>query len=1605
MRRHRRSSRTFALLAVLAATITCTDELVIPDAKQRVRATVTLQAWPDTLLAAEPGVLRVIIADSLGRRITDAPVAWASDDTSVVWVDTLAHRDTVQFEARGPGQTTITVSVGGGVFVPTDISQSVDVVLSGVSVLSPGDTSVIPALGDTLIVNATGRGYEGAPVQGSGLSWSRSGSAFTLAEAPDGDAATVVSDANGSGWIRVSHNACSGDCTDSVFVRVEQKVATVEMDRDSVSMTSLGDTIRVAVAEALDSRGHAVPGVSTSWESSDTLVATVDSTGLATAVGNGTAALRASVQETTDSIPVRVAQVVDTVQIALDSVGLLVGDTLTFDVVVLDANAFPVAGALPDWSSSDEAVASVDDAGLVIALGLGFTTVTATAGTKADSVGVSVAVLADSVDVAPDTLVLHSLGATGSLAASAFAAGSAVPGKVFAWHSPDTLVVRLQGRGLVEGVANGSGRVVASVDGIADTSYVIVEQVPDSVAVTPTSATVVPGDSVDFGAEVYDALGVSIADAAVAWASSDTAVAHVDSTGLAFAEQPGEVVIIATAGAAMDSAALVVTAEGIGPVDPHNFADGFEGGLESWWSDFSTKASPTVVVAADAPEGSHVFECDVPAPNALGYDCAAEVLGLNTDSVGAWRLTFQAKDFPSDDNGWFHVAVGAGGRSEPPDVVDFVEFGAGAFAGDQYYYRYVQVGGDPQLTGVQREDEVFHSFDITSDGVDVIVRIDDDIVGALPGKAMVAEWIAAGVGGPTKKFHLDDVRFVASDTINVLDSLFIVPPADSLQAVGDTVTLEARVLAADGDTIPGLPLTWSSLDTTVATVDSTGLVTVVALGTTGIAASYRMLADTAYIINAPDPSDFSDGFEDGLGPWWTDFSTKVTPTAIAAPDAPEGTMVFECDVPSPNETGWDCAAEVLGLNQSAIRAWRLSFQAKDFPGDASGWFRVAVGAGTSSEPPGVVEYVSLVAGAHAGANYAYRHWAATGAEPFRLTDTPREDGVFHSFEITSDGTDVLFTVDDDIVGALPGKAMPAQWIMAGVGGPEKKFHFDDVRFVASDTISFLDSVYVVPSADTLDAVTDTLPLTAYVLATSGDTIPGLPLLWSSLDTNVATVDSAGLVTAVGRGTARIVANYRHVADTAYVEIVFDPDDFADGFEAGLLSHWTDVSTSVTHPEIIAVSDAPEGTHVFECDVSGGNVSGNDCSAEVRGLNPGARASWRFTFMAKDLTGTNTGGWLAGVLAGDSTEAPDRTSWAEFNVQRGSVDPPYFGYMYSAAPGVAQYASTAFLRDDGAFHGFEILSDGSDLFWRIDGDYVGARSGGAFDARLVVLGVAAPTSGLQVDDVRFLVSDSITVLNSLDITSATDTLTAGIGDTLKLAAQLLASNGDTIPDLPVNWGSLDTTVAAVDSTGLVAAVALGTTRIVASYRSTADTVQFVVVDSMTFLYDLSDFQSSMTTYVSWSSNIRTQYSCPASPIGEGRGGYYWSTSDDHCTVGWCSELLCCNMEIQGLEIFDFAVDVDPSGATGATLSVHTYTETDRSWWAQVGFDVFVNDTLVGSGISADRGAQLTVTISIEDPSILQQGSNNIFIVYNESRTGYGLLTKIDWVELELNWAGG
>jgi hypothetical protein len=142
--------------------------------------------------------------------------------------------------------------------------------------------------------------------------------------------------------------------------------------------TSIGDTIQLAVT-ATDARGNALLGAPTTWSSTDTAVASVDSAGTVVARGGGATAILVSIGAKSARTHVYVQQAPAALHIENDSAFRVPeGERGRSIAHVVDARGHEIPGLVLRWRSADASIAAVDSLGNTTGIAPGHTTLVAT---------------------------------------------------------------------------------------------------------------------------------------------------------------------------------------------------------------------------------------------------------------------------------------------------------------------------------------------------------------------------------------------------------------------------------------------------------------------------------------------------------------------------------------------------------------------------------------------------------------------------------------------------------------------------------------------------------------------------------------------------------------------------------------------------------------------------------------------------------------------------------------------------------------------------------------------------------------------------------------------------------------------------------------------------------------------------------------------------------------------------------------------------------------------------------------------------------------------------------------------------------------------------
>ena len=166
---------------------------------------------------------------------------------------------------------------------------------------------------------------------------------------------------------------------------------------------------------------------------------------------------------------------VASVSISPETRTLAEGEQFTATATPRDAQGRPVAGRTVTWSSSNEGVATVSQAGVVTAVGEGTTQVKATSEGRWNSATVTVVRSAvASVELDIESLPLEEGGTRQLVATPKDAAGKALSGRGMTWTSSDEGVARVGALGLVTAIRPGTATITVKVEGKTDAATIAV---------------------------------------------------------------------------------------------------------------------------------------------------------------------------------------------------------------------------------------------------------------------------------------------------------------------------------------------------------------------------------------------------------------------------------------------------------------------------------------------------------------------------------------------------------------------------------------------------------------------------------------------------------------------------------------------------------------------------------------------------------------------------------------------------------------------------------------------------------------------------------------------------------------------------------------------------------------------------------------------------------------------------------------------------------------------------------------------------------------------------------------------------------------------------
>lgn len=463
---------------------------------QKTVEKITLNKTSISLEKAKTANLTYSISPSTA---TDKTVNFTSSDKKVAIVD-----QNGKITAIGGGEATITVKSNDGNAKATCKVT----VISKVTGISLSEKNIVIGKGGSKKLSAT---ITPLDATNKNLEWSSSNSKKVKVDSTG----KITGVTDGSATITVKTK--DGSYTDKCTVTVKDLVLKIELDKTTATINKgATHTIKYKTSPSTATNKKVT------FTSSNTSVATVDSTGKITGISSGKATITVKSNDGNASAKFTITVKVPLKGVSLNKTSLSLNKGESYSLTPT-FNPTDATNKTVSWSSSNTKVATVNSSGKVTAIGTG--TATITIKTKENNykatTKVTVTNLTTKVTLNKTTVQL-SKGESYKL--SVTITPKDATNKTLTWTSSDSTVATVDSTGNVIAKKPGTTSVtVKTTNGKTATCKVNVT----SISITSGSATIMDEDTYKLTATLTGQTGQE----KVTWSSSDTNVATVDSTG------------------------------------------------------------------------------------------------------------------------------------------------------------------------------------------------------------------------------------------------------------------------------------------------------------------------------------------------------------------------------------------------------------------------------------------------------------------------------------------------------------------------------------------------------------------------------------------------------------------------------------------------------------------------------------------------------------------------------------------------------------------------------------------------------------------------------------------------------------------------------------------------------------------------------------------------------------------------------------------------------------------------------------------------------------------------------------------------------------------
>lgn len=1360
---------------------------------------------------------------------TNKEVAWASSDENVAVIS-----ETGLVTAVAGGSCYITATTVSGGFT----AKCLLTVLQDASGVALDYSTRNMYLGQTTTLNAT---VLPETATNRKVAWSSSNSAVVTVTA------TGKLTALSKGTAIITVRTESGGYTATCAVTVGKKIPVTGMTLETNAMRiKKGDSVPLIATITPDNASE--KGIT--WTSSDKSIATVSSSGVVKAVSTGEVIIKAVTKDGSfqQQCKVVVVQPVTSISLSSDSIKLAKGKTKT-----LKATVAPEDATDKDiiWTSSDENVATVSASGVITAKSQGYASISATAkdGSCSASCNVNVYVAVSGVRLAADRVTIPK-GEKRILSATVLP--SDAENTDVTWESSDTDVARVNEAGQVTARTKGTAKItVTTKDGGYTASCVIeVVQLATEVNLDFTNISINAGKTKTLVATVKP---TTASDRTVTWKSSNTKVATVNSKGVVTAVAAGTANITATSADGNASTYCKVTVTqpptgvsvsektlkvGIGKtktltatVKPSNASN-----KSVTWKSSNTKlatvsssgvvkgiAAGTVKITATTMDGKYSATCTITVYTAvksvklnktsltLKYGNSTTI----TPTISPSNATYKTVKWTSSDNDVVTVdskgkikAVGVGyavitatttqGSKKATCQVNVVKPVTGVKlnkssirieVGDKYTLKATISPSDASNKTLSWKTSDKSVATVSSSGVVTAKKL---------GKATVT--VTAADGGYSAKCTVNVVKLVTGVKLN---------KSSSELYLGKTLTLKATVSPSDATT---KTVKWTSSDTAVATVSSSGVVTPVKPGTAVITVktsdgsftakctvtvkravtkitlnktSATLKSDTTLTLKPTiSPSNATDKTVT-----WKSSNKKVATVTSSGVVKPVGKGTATITATSENGLKATCKVTVymvvtgVEFNKSEADVYageKITLKASVLPSDAN---KQTVTFSSSDKNVATVSSKGVVTGVGVG-TAVITVKTDEGAKTAQCKVTVKQ----HVTSISLDRSNITV-----VLGAehkLNATVKPETATEKGYtfsSSDDKIVSVDEqgnIRALACGTVTITVTskendkkdtckVTVIKPLEDIELITQ--EITVYNRKSSLIDYKVIPedatdkeVVFSSEDENVAVVDENGLVTGVGKGTTYVsvkAANNDEVVKMCKVTVLQGADAIETDKDEYVLYENESLRINAR-----VVPDNAENTAVY-WSIEDESVALVDAQGNVRALKKGET-----------------------IIKVTSNQNPEAFKEVKLTVKKAVTK-----LTLDSAE------KTLYSGEDFTLAATLLPEDASDktVVWQSSDEKVATVEGGKVTA---VAGGEAVITAVSADNEKLTAQCKVTVRQlPLSVELAAESKTLNVGDKFSLAAKVMPEN---TYDKSVTYKSSDEKIATVDNQGNITALSIG-----------------------------------------------------------------------------------------------------------------------------------------------------------------------------------------------------